>query len=255
MLARFSVAFILNAIIATLVGAVIVVLGVSARDSWSRLRVADRMTSVSRTTTHLFGSLHHLRLDRSVTMRSLAAEKGSATMDPLVRDARAREMPHLQAAALLAATNLPQSQATAADLEAGRGFAVVAQEVKALAAQTAKATGEIGTQIASMQAATAESVGAIKEIGGTIARISAIAATVAAAVEGQGAATQEIARNVQHAAQGTSQVATNLADVNRGATETGSASAKVLSAAQALSNEGSKLKLEVDKFLTMVRAA
>ncbi len=139
--------------------------------------------------------------------------------------------------------------------EAGRGFAVVAQEVKALAAQTAKATDEISTQIAGMQTATEESVAAIKEIGGTINRISEIAATIAAAVEEQGAATQEIARNVQQAAQGTSQVAQNIGDVNKGATETGSASTQVLSSAQSLSSESSRLKVEVEKFLTTVRAA
>ena len=86
--------------------------------------------------------------------------------------------------------------------EAGKGFAVVAQEVKALAAQTAKATEEISTQIASMQSATQELVVAIKDISGTINRISDIAATIAAAVEEQGAATQEISRNVQEAATG-----------------------------------------------------
>jgi methyl-accepting chemotaxis protein len=139
--------------------------------------------------------------------------------------------------------------------EAGKGFAVVAQEVKALAAQTAKATDEIGTQIAGMQTATQESVAAIKEIGGTIARISEISATIAAAVEEQGAATQEIARNVGEAAKGTSQVATNITDVNRGASETGSASAQVLTSAQSLSNESSRLKVEVGKFLDTVRAA
>jgi methyl-accepting chemotaxis protein len=139
--------------------------------------------------------------------------------------------------------------------EAGKGFAVVAQEVKALAAQTAKATDEIGTQITGMQAATQESVAAIKEIGGTIARIAEIASSVAAAVEEQGAATQEISRNVQQAAQGTSQVATNITDVNRGATETGSASSQVLASAQSLSSESNHLKLEVDKFLSTVRAA
>ncbi len=139
--------------------------------------------------------------------------------------------------------------------EAGRGFAVVAQEVKALAAQTAKATDEIGTQIASMQTATEDSVAAIKEIGGTIGRISEIAATIAAAVEEQGTATQEIARNVQEAAKGTHQVASNITDVNRGAGETGSASAQVLSSAQSLSSESNHLKLEVDKFLATVRAA
>ena len=139
--------------------------------------------------------------------------------------------------------------------DAGRGFAVVAQEVKALAAQTAKATGEISTQIAGMQAATQDSVVAIKEISGTIGRVSEIAAAIAAAIEEQGAATQEIARNVQQAAIGSTQVATSIADVNRGAADTGSASSQVLSSAQMLSNENNRLKAEVVKFLATVRAA
>jgi len=139
--------------------------------------------------------------------------------------------------------------------DAGRGFAVVASEVKQLAAQTAKATDEIGTQIAGMQTATQESVAAIKTIMGTITRISEIAATIAAAVEEQGAATQEIARNVGEAAQGTQQVASNINDVNRGAGETGSASAQVLSSAQSLSSESSHLKSAVATFLATVRAA
>jgi methyl-accepting chemotaxis protein len=139
--------------------------------------------------------------------------------------------------------------------DAGRGFAVVAQEVKALAAQTAKATSEISTQIAGMQAATQDSVHAIKEISGTIGRVSEIAAAIAAAIEEQGAATQEIARNVQQAAIGSSQVATSIADVNRGAGDTGSASSQVLSSAQLLSSENKRLKAEVVKFLATVRAA
>ena len=139
--------------------------------------------------------------------------------------------------------------------EAGRGFAVVASEVKALAEQTAKATGEIGQQISGIQAATQESVGAIKEISGTIERLSEISATIASAVEEQGAATQEISRNVQQAAQGTQQVSSNITDVQRGATETGSASSQVLSAAQSLSGDSNRLKLEVGKFLNTVRAA
>jgi methyl-accepting chemotaxis protein len=139
--------------------------------------------------------------------------------------------------------------------EAGRGFAVVASEVKQLASQTAKATGEIGTQIAGMQAATQDSVAAIQEIGGTIGRISEIAAVIAAAVEEQGATTQEIARNVGEAARGTQQVASNITDVNRGAGETGSASARVLASAQSLSGESNHLKVEVEKFLMTVRAA
>jgi methyl-accepting chemotaxis protein len=139
--------------------------------------------------------------------------------------------------------------------EAGRGFAVVAQEVKALASQTAKATDEIGTQIGAMQLATQESVAAIKEIGSTIGRISEIAGAIAAAVEEQGAATQEIARNVQQAAEGTTQVANNITDVNRGANETGSASAQVLSSAQSLARESGSLKAEVERFVATVRAA
>jgi methyl-accepting chemotaxis protein len=139
--------------------------------------------------------------------------------------------------------------------EAGRGFAVVASEVKALAEQTSKATGEIGQQITGMQAATQESVSAIKEISGTIERLSEISSTIAAAVEEQGAATQEISRNVQQAAHGTQQVSTNITDVQRGASETGSASAQVLSAAQSLSGDSNRLKLEVGKFLQTVRAA
>ncbi len=139
--------------------------------------------------------------------------------------------------------------------EAGRGFAVVASEVKALAEQTAKATGEIGQQVGGIQAATQDSVSAIGQISGTIARLSEISSMIAAAVEQQGAATQEIARNVQEAAQGTQQVSTNVGDVQRGASETGSASSEVLSAAQMLSRDSNRLKLEVGKFLGSVRAA
>ena len=139
--------------------------------------------------------------------------------------------------------------------EAGRGFAVVASEVKALAEQTAKATGEIGQQISGIQAATQESVGAIREISGTIERLSEISSTIAAAVEEQGAATQEISRNVQQAAQGTMEVSSNITDVQRGASETGSASAQVLSAAQMLSGDSNRLKTEVGNFLATVRAA
>jgi len=139
--------------------------------------------------------------------------------------------------------------------DAGRGFAVVASEVKALAEQTAKATGEIGQQITGIQSATQESVSAIKEISGTIEKLSEISSTIAAAVEEQSAATQEISRNVQEAAQGTQQVSSNITDVQRGASETGSASSQVLSSAQSLSAQNQRLKIEVDKFLDGVRAA
>ncbi len=139
--------------------------------------------------------------------------------------------------------------------EAGKGFAVVAQEVKQLAAQTGKATGEISQQISSMQDSTRHSVAAIKEIGGTIGRISTIASTIAAAVEEQGAATQEISRNVQQASAGTAQVSANVTEVSRAASETGSASSQVLSSAQSLAAESNRLKMEVSRFLQTVRAA
>jgi methyl-accepting chemotaxis protein len=138
--------------------------------------------------------------------------------------------------------------------EAGRGFAVVASEVKALAEQTAKATGEIGQQISGIQAATQDSVTAIREISGTIEKLSEISSTIAAAVEEQGAATQEISRNVQQAAEGTHQVSSNIVDVQRGANETGSASSQVLTAARSLSGDSSRLKSEVGRFLNSVRA-
>jgi methyl-accepting chemotaxis protein len=139
--------------------------------------------------------------------------------------------------------------------DAGKGFAVVASEVKMLATQTGKATEDIGSLIAEMQAATGESVNAIKEIGATIGRISEIATAIAAAVEEQSAATGEIARNVEQAAQSTGRVAGNIGDVNHAASETSSASNQVFASASRLSGEGAKFKLTVEKFLKTVRAA
>ena len=139
--------------------------------------------------------------------------------------------------------------------EAGRGFAVVASEVKALATQTAKATAEIDAQVADMQSATAETVTAIKEIGSTITLISEVSSAIAAAVEQQGAATQEIARNVQQSAQLSTQVASEVTEVKRGSSETSAASGEVLTAAHSLARESDHLKSQVEKFLDTVRAA
>jgi methyl-accepting chemotaxis protein/aerotaxis receptor len=139
--------------------------------------------------------------------------------------------------------------------EAGRGFSVVASEVKALAEQTGKATGEIGQQISGIQSATRESVAAINEIRNSIEKLSGISSAIASAIEEQGATTQEVSRNVQHAAQGAQEVSSNVDNLQRGAVETGTASSQVLSAAQMLSRDSSRLKAEVSNFLSNVRVA
>ena len=139
--------------------------------------------------------------------------------------------------------------------EAGKGFAVVAAEVKALAGQTARATEAIGAQIHAMQAATRDAAASIQAIGATIVDVADIATAIAAAVEEQGVATQEISRNVQEAARGTIEVASSIVEVNQSAVETGSASGQVLTASRELSTQGSRLKAQVDAFLATVRAA
>jgi methyl-accepting chemotaxis protein len=139
--------------------------------------------------------------------------------------------------------------------DAGRGFAVVAAEVKALAGQTATATGHITQYVSGILRATGDSVQSIELIGTTIDRLSEISSAIAAAVEQQGVATNEISRNVHHAAEGTRQVTQNISDVQRRADETDSASAHVLAAARSLSDDSNRLKSEVARFLGSVRSA
>jgi methyl-accepting chemotaxis protein len=138
--------------------------------------------------------------------------------------------------------------------ESGKGFAVVAQEVKTLAAETARATEEIGTHIFGIQTVTGASVTAMQEIKETIGRLSEIAGAISRAVEEQSGAIHEIASNVQHAATGTSEVADNIGAVNRQASATGAASSQVLASAKSLSVESQRLKEEIQKFVAQVRA-
>ncbi len=138
--------------------------------------------------------------------------------------------------------------------EAGKGFAVVAAEVKNLATQTARATEDISQQIGSIQGATTQSVDAIKSIGATIARMSEIAGAVAAAVDQQRAATQEITRNVHQAAQGTYDVSANIAGVSKAASEAGSGAGLVMQASGKLAVQGEALRRQVADFLVTIRA-
>jgi len=249
---------------------------------------ANTLTSTAETTQKLSGSAASASRDVSDNVQSVAAASGQITSSVTEISRQVQESSQIAQSAVQQAqqtdasiaelskaagrigdvvklitavaeqTNLLALNATieaARAGDAGRGFAVVASEVKALAAQTAKATEEISTQIEGMQSATETSVTAIREIGKTIASISEISATIASAVEEQGAATKEIARNMQEAARLSTQVASNVIDVSKGAGETGSASTQVLSSAQSLSKESGQLRLEVDKFLTAMRAA
>ncbi|TPG44314.1 HAMP domain-containing protein [Roseomonas nepalensis] len=139
--------------------------------------------------------------------------------------------------------------------EAGRGFAVVASEVKALAAQTGKATEEIAAQIASMQGQTEQAVGAIGGIVRTIEEMNSITTQVAAAAEEQTAATREIGRAVAEAASGTQDVARHTAGVTEGAERTGAAAAQVRAASGELSQQSEVLRSKVNTFLAGIRAA
>ena len=138
--------------------------------------------------------------------------------------------------------------------DAGKGFAVVASEVKTLATQTAKATEEIATQIKAIQEATQTAVKSIDNVTATINRVSETATAIASAVEEQGAATQEISRNVLQAAQGTQEVSSNIASVNAAAQHAGTTANQMLVSADELSRNGEMLRGQVTNFLREVRA-
>jgi methyl-accepting chemotaxis protein len=139
--------------------------------------------------------------------------------------------------------------------EAGKGFAVVASEVKQLAAQTAKATEQIGAQIEAMQAETARAVEAIQGIGRTIEALDGTTAQMAAAAEEQAAATREIGRAVAEAAAGTRDVSRHAGGVTEGAQQTGAAATQVRAASAELARQAEVLRGEVDAFLGGIRAA
>lgn len=139
--------------------------------------------------------------------------------------------------------------------EAGRGFAVVASEVKSLANQTAKATEEVSLQITAVQKVTGVAVEAIKAIGGTVFEVSKVASAIAASIEEQGMATQEITHSTHRAAQGTKDVSANIVGVSAGADAVGAAAQNVKLAAENLGLQAQQLRSQVNNFLVGIRAA
>ena len=139
--------------------------------------------------------------------------------------------------------------------EAGRGFAVVAQEVKTLATQTAKATHDIGDQIAEMQRATDMSVEAIETIRHKIIEVEHITTIIAAAVHEQGASTQEIARNVRFAASGTSSMSEHVENVEAAVMETGSSVESVVDLAHKLDEMATRMRRRVEEFTRVLTAS
>ena len=139
--------------------------------------------------------------------------------------------------------------------EAGRGFAVVASEVKSLASQTAKATEEISEQISDIQRVAGEAIDAIKNIGGIIGEVNEVATAIATAVQQQGAATQEITRSTQFAAQGTKNVSENITGVKADADAAAAAAEDVNQASHTLETQSQQLSHQVTDFLGKIRAA
>ncbi|EGY00360.1 methyl-accepting chemotaxis protein [Nitrospirillum viridazoti Y2] len=201
------------------------------------------------------------QMNQATTTSTTAVREASATRQSMAELASAAQrigqvVDLIQAIAHqtnLLALNATIEAARAGD--AGKGFAVVASEVKALAGQTAQATGEIQAQVEAIQRETAHAVTAIDGIAGTVASMSEITTGVASAVEQQGAATREIARNVQEASVGTRTVSANIAGVRQAADGTGAATGSVISSSDVLGREADTLRTVVNRFLETVKAA
>jgi len=219
--------------------------------------------TVASATQQLAGSIREIssQVQRSVTVSSRATGETQRTSELINGLSSAAErigniVQLIQAIASqtnLLALNATIEAARAGD--AGKGFAIVASEVKNLASQTAQATEQIASQIATIQGATGETVAAIAQFGATVKEMAEIASAVAAAVEEQGAATGDIARNVEEAASGTAAVTQEMGDVRAVANETDASAEAALTAAAALREQAVSLKSNVSDFLQTIRTA
>jgi methyl-accepting chemotaxis protein len=240
-------------------------------------RTADRSHAVAATAGQIAANVHTVaaaaeelgssiaeisrQVDGSADLVRVAAAEAAQTVS-LVQDlsgaaARVGDVVAL-ISSIASQTNLLALNATieaARAGPAGRGFAVVAAEVKELAGQTARATEEITSQIAAIQSSTGRAVGAIDGITTRIEEISGVASAIATSVQQQGAATQEIVRNVAEAAASTGEVTGTIGTVARTSEETGAAAAQVLASAAAMSRRTGELTGEVAQFLATIRAA
>jgi methyl-accepting chemotaxis protein len=183
--------------------------------------------------------------DTTRTITSLAeAAREIGTVVQLIQD-------------IAAQTNLLALNATieaARAGEAGRGFAIVAGEVKALANQTTQATEQIGRQVDAIRTATDSAVDIIHKIGATIGDLNQIGGQLADSIRQQGSATQEIAQNIQFAAQGTSAVAVNVDGLMRASGASTQSASLVFDSARDLSTQAVQLRTDVQHFIDSVRA-
>ncbi|KAA5604877.1 HAMP domain-containing protein [Roseospira marina] len=234
----------------------------SADVSVSAEEASSNVATVSAAAEELTGSISEIsqQVTHASEVASQAVSKAdevAETMQGLVREAQKigevlNLITDIADQTNLLALNATIEAARAGD--AGKGFAVVASEVKSLAQQTARATGDIDAQIGGVQSSTEKAVQAIDQITSIIRSVDEIAASISAAVEEQGAATREIARNVEQAAHGTRAVSNTIDDVRRASNESGTASGHVRDMATSLAQQAETLKDEVRRFLERVRA-
>ena len=226
-------------------------------------RSSDNVGTVASAAEELSSSVAEIsrQVARSSEIASKAvsdAERTNATVGALSTGAEkigevVKLIHSIAAQTNLLALNATIEAARAGD--SGRGFAVVASEVKALANQTAKATEEISSQVAAMQASTSEAVASIGGITETIAQMSEITVSISTAVEQQGGATREIAKNIQSVAAGSNEISAHIGGVTTAAAATGKAASEVLASARELDTQSGMLRSAVDEFLVKVRAA